>query len=532
MKVPETKREGLFLLEERERSDLELILDFQGGDEASYTEIDLRYRPMAFRICSRYLNNRFDAEEATQETMVRVLQHLKRFNGRYALRPWVARIATNVCLDVLRAKSRRHARGDEPNGEVPDHPNAIGTAAGDPSELLERLVDREDVNAHLAKLPELHRIALVLREFEGLSHQEIAEAIGSSPARVKALLHRAKKGFRRSWDGNGHKGLGLLFPPIFLAPVNALKRLFGKVQDLDVVRTASAPTTQLVTTTGAERFSATVAAVMVAGTVGVAASGNSPAVTPRERPAEVVIVENADAGPGDRLVARGPDVRERRQEARKDKRQEAKAAAVAEAEVLPSPAPVTSPAPAEAAANAVSPAPAGEGEAEVEDVPRPQAAAPAPHPSGFEFGFQLATVAPKSCPSCGAVTNIAEDSVEINKDGVISFSQHITGALADASGRPAWALEVRQSGTASNHELFFGVVTDEGIHQFQATGTSSERAKTKWGGWTHTYHGTYEWVGGPTDAATAGLPEQGSYTAVLTFSVEQTRIVGANYTLD
>jgi hypothetical protein len=101
----------------------------------------------------------------------------------------------------------------------------------------------------------------------------------------------------------------------------------------------------------------------------------------------------------------------------------------------------------------------------------------------------------------------------------------------DSSGKPGWAVDVRQTGTSNTHELSFDVVTEDGIHHFSATGASSERAKTKWGGWTHIYRGSFQWVGGPTDAATAGLPAGGSYTAALTFSIEQTRLVIANFTL-
>src|SRR5881397_2793811 len=84
----------------------ELVLSFQAGEAQAYAQIYARYLPMVQHICRRLLKNPDDTDEATQETMLRVLQGLPRFNGRYLLQAWVARIATNVCLDVLRARTR------------------------------------------------------------------------------------------------------------------------------------------------------------------------------------------------------------------------------------------------------------------------------------------------------------------------------------------------------------------------------------------------------------------------------------------
>src|SRR5688572_32554529 len=104
---------------ERERA---LVLSFQSGDPGAYNSIDESCRPAAERICRRLLVNPADVEEAVQETMVRAYQGLPRFNGSYALTAWVARIATNVCLDTLRARSRRPQNGGtiEPHMEIPN----------------------------------------------------------------------------------------------------------------------------------------------------------------------------------------------------------------------------------------------------------------------------------------------------------------------------------------------------------------------------------------------------------------------------
>jgi len=82
-----------------------LVLDFQAGNPQAFVEIHHRYGPLARRVCQRFLPNPHDGDEAFQETMIRVYQGLYRFNGRYALQPWVARIAENVSLAMRRGRA-------------------------------------------------------------------------------------------------------------------------------------------------------------------------------------------------------------------------------------------------------------------------------------------------------------------------------------------------------------------------------------------------------------------------------------------
>ena len=85
-----------------ELDDKMLVLDFQAGQPAAFVEIHRRYSPLAKHVCKRFLPNAQDADEAFQETMIRVFQGLFRFNGQFALQPWIARIATNVSTRIGR----------------------------------------------------------------------------------------------------------------------------------------------------------------------------------------------------------------------------------------------------------------------------------------------------------------------------------------------------------------------------------------------------------------------------------------------
>ncbi len=199
-----------------------LVLDFQAGNPQAFVEIHNRYGALARHVCQRFLPQQQDADEAFQETMIRVFQGLYRFNGRYALQPWIARIAKNVSLDHLRGRARRPQADDSAPAS-----DELAMPGDEADEIVERLVQRDTVLSVLSDLPETHRRALMLREIEGRSHREVAQEMEISPSQAKALIHRAKGSFRRLWlekvaDRGGLMGFAFL-PLLWLA--QALERL-------------------------------------------------------------------------------------------------------------------------------------------------------------------------------------------------------------------------------------------------------------------------------------------------------------------
>ena len=217
--------------------DKELVLAFKRGDDGAYQEIYERHRVKVTNLCRRMLSNPDDAAEATQETFLRVYQALARFNGRYQLGPWITRIATNVCLDMLRARSRR-PKGVMSLDAVDEE--IIGHQGGDtPESLLMRGADGDSIRCTLDSLPPVHRVAIVLRDYEGLSYADIATAMQMTEVQVKALLHRARKGFKRSW----------LSSVSLLAPVRWFRvRRLGAIKDQ--AQAVSTPMADLMTSTG------------------------------------------------------------------------------------------------------------------------------------------------------------------------------------------------------------------------------------------------------------------------------------------
>ena len=158
--------------------------------------------------CYRMLGSAFDAEDAVQDTMVRAWRSLDRFDGRASLRTWLYRIATNVCLDALKERTRRFRPMEEAAaGSVEDPldarprthwlepiPDARSLPAdADPFELTAlRQSTRLAFVTALQHLPPRQRAALLLTEVVGLSAAEVAECLDTSVAAVNSALQRAR----------------------------------------------------------------------------------------------------------------------------------------------------------------------------------------------------------------------------------------------------------------------------------------------------------------------------------------------------
>jgi RNA polymerase sigma-70 factor, ECF subfamily len=174
-----------------------------------FTAADLEeHRTALTGHCYRMLGSNVDADDAVQETMVRAWRGLESFGGRSSLRTWLYRIATNVCLDALQARSRRERPVEAgPAGTVEDPllerprthwlepiPNARALpATADPGELV---VLRESIRlafvAALQHLPPRQRAALLLAEVLGWSAAEVAECLETSVAAINSALQRAR----------------------------------------------------------------------------------------------------------------------------------------------------------------------------------------------------------------------------------------------------------------------------------------------------------------------------------------------------
>ncbi|MER7457526.1 sigma-70 family RNA polymerase sigma factor [Micromonospora sp. NPDC126480] len=183
------------------------------SDVATSTSIEALLEPYRAELtgyCYRMLGSAFEAEDAVQDTFVRAWRGYERFEGRSALRTWLYRIATNVCLNML-ASAQRRVRpmdlGPAGSGEAthPGEPRPeeiwVGPApdarvlpeGSDPAEVI---AGRESVRlafvAALQHLPPRQRAVLILREVLAWSAQEVAELLGTTVASVNSALQRAR----------------------------------------------------------------------------------------------------------------------------------------------------------------------------------------------------------------------------------------------------------------------------------------------------------------------------------------------------
>lgn len=172
-----------------ETDDGELARSAAAGDDRAFAELVRRHAPRVRALCSSTLRGDAEAEDAAQETFLKAHRALGRFSGESSFGTWLHRIAVNHCLDALRAAARR--RTDSLDSLLEADSQALGRALAEegPAQALE---DRDAIARLLARLNPEQRLALTLRELEGLSYDEIAAAMSCSLDSVKARLKRAR----------------------------------------------------------------------------------------------------------------------------------------------------------------------------------------------------------------------------------------------------------------------------------------------------------------------------------------------------
>src|SRR5512138_2087961 len=164
-------------------------------NQPEFAPIYESFQPKILRYLTRLIGAA-EAEDLTQEVLIKVHEALPDFRGESQLSTWIYRIATHAALDRLRSSSYKQAVQScsaETETEVQDR----DAVTGERTPLLEPQIFRKEmsecVQGFIQKLPENYRVVLVLSEFEGLKDHEIAETLGISKGTVKIRLHRAKE---------------------------------------------------------------------------------------------------------------------------------------------------------------------------------------------------------------------------------------------------------------------------------------------------------------------------------------------------
>lgn len=172
-------------------SELELISAAKAGDRDAFERIVLDNESALYRLALRSLRNPEDAADAVQETFLKAYTGLASFRGDSRIFVWLYRILSNVCTDILRRRRDTVSLSPDEDGALPEL--EIPDTRHDPAALAERSETRAQVRAALARLPEDFQRPLLLREYAGLSYEEIAGLLGLPQATVKTRIFRARK---------------------------------------------------------------------------------------------------------------------------------------------------------------------------------------------------------------------------------------------------------------------------------------------------------------------------------------------------
>ncbi len=176
-----------------DRDDDWLVNAARSGDRAAMDTLLRRHYDRVHAICRRITGSSSDADDATQEVLIKLVRSLDHFDGRSRFTTWVYRVATNTALDELRRRGRRPALQIVESAEAVDHTDEAGSIDG-------RIV----LEAALAQLPDDQRAAVVLRDVTGLDYQEIADVlaipVGTAKSRVARGRLRLNEVYRSGQD--------------------------------------------------------------------------------------------------------------------------------------------------------------------------------------------------------------------------------------------------------------------------------------------------------------------------------------------
>jgi RNA polymerase sigma-70 factor (ECF subfamily) len=179
------------------RTDEELVAAATAGDLESFNELVSRWERPIFALAFRTLGREEEARDVVQEAFLRAYRGLRAFKGEAKFSSWLYRITLNLCRDWMRRQRRT------PVVAVPEgvDPLEVADREAAPTESVEDLVARREmsraVSAAMAELPDEQRTAILLKEYHGLTFQEIADMLGCPLSTVKTRLYQGLSVLRR-----------------------------------------------------------------------------------------------------------------------------------------------------------------------------------------------------------------------------------------------------------------------------------------------------------------------------------------------
>ena len=163
-------------------NELLLVEQSRKGDVDAFEELIRDYKKSAYNIALRMLRNVEDAEDASQEALIKVYKSIRNFNMQSTFKVWLYRIVVNTCIDFKRKKNINTVSIDE--------------NSGNPDVLIEKNFNSRLVNDAVNKLDDDYRTIIILRDIQGFSYGEIAEILSCNLGTVKSRLNRARKNLK------------------------------------------------------------------------------------------------------------------------------------------------------------------------------------------------------------------------------------------------------------------------------------------------------------------------------------------------
>jgi len=180
--------------------DRQLITRLQSGDERAVHELAERYSSRIFQLAMRHVKNREDAEEITQDVLMKVYRKIGAFRGDSALSSWIYRITFNTAMSRLRSdragraadQERERVLAAEEGGDARERTRQPADWSSLPDEELLRLQLRAAIQSAIQELPEIYRAPVVLRDIEGLTTEEASSRLHVKDQTLKSRLHRGR----------------------------------------------------------------------------------------------------------------------------------------------------------------------------------------------------------------------------------------------------------------------------------------------------------------------------------------------------
>jgi RNA polymerase sigma-70 factor (ECF subfamily) len=185
------------------KRDEELLADHLAGSTAAFEALVGRYTEDLYGFFQRFVGSAAAADDLVQETFLQVHLSAGSFDPARAFKPWLYTIAANKGRDFMRARGRRPVQSLDSTGNSPDGPSpAALLETGDTSadEDVEVVEQRQLVRTLISRMPDSHRMILVLGYYQKLPYAEIAEILGVPVGTVKSRLHAAVSQFAKLWQ--------------------------------------------------------------------------------------------------------------------------------------------------------------------------------------------------------------------------------------------------------------------------------------------------------------------------------------------